>query len=157
MSLSVYNKPKDLAFRRPHTAATQHDLLKNMSGYKPPAAAVTIGADGQPEAVPEEAAAKEPILPPFEGTDKFELITKDATDAQRQRDMLEVLSINELLVKNNIPFPLHAIKKAILMPSETQGMPLGADKYPKAGFGLVPNPFPSKKKKKKGKGKKKKR
>jgi len=90
----------------------------------------------------------------FEGTEKFEMITKDATDAQRQRDMLEVMSINEELVQNNIQFPLHVIKKAILMPSETQGMPLGADKYPKAGFGLVANPFPAKKKKKKGKGKK---
>ena len=97
MSLSVYNKPKDLAFRRPLTAATQHDLLKNIPGYKPAAAAVTIGADGQPEALPEVAAA-DPILPAFEGTDKFELITKDATDAQRQRDMLEVMSINEELV-----------------------------------------------------------
>lgn len=157
MSLSVYNKPKDLAFRRPHTAATQHDLLKNIPGYKPPATAFTLGADGQPEAVPEEGMAANPLLPHFEGTEKFDLISKDATDAQRQRDMLEVLSINEQLVQNNITFPLHMIKKAILMPSETQGMPLGADKYPKAGFGLVPNPFPSKKKKKKGKGKKKKR
>ena len=55
----------------------------------------------------------------FEGTEKFEMITKDATDAQRQRDMLEVMSINEELVQNNIQFPLHVIKKAILMPSET--------------------------------------
>ena len=97
MSLSVYNKPKDLAFRRPHTAATQHDLLKNMPGYKPQTAAITIGADGQPEAVPDVAGA-DPIMPIFEGTEKFELITKDATDAQRQRDMLEVMSINEELV-----------------------------------------------------------
>ena len=43
------------------------------------------------------------------------------------------------------------------MPSETQSMPLGADKYPPPGFGLVPNPFAKAKKKKKGKGKKKKR
>lgn len=70
--------------------------------------------------------------------------------------MLEVMSINEELVQNNIQFPLHVIKQAILMPCETQGMPLGADKYPKAGFGLVVNPFPAKKKKK-GKGKKKKK
>ena len=72
--------------------------------------------------------------------------------------MLEVMSINDNLAQNNIQFPLHIIKKAILMPQETQGYPLGADKYPKAGSSLVVNPFPKKKKKKKkGKGKKKKK
>ena len=63
MSLSVYNKPKDLAFRRPHTAATQHDLLKNIPGYKPPTTAVTIGADGNVETVPEEGGLKDSVLP----------------------------------------------------------------------------------------------
>lgn len=148
MSLSVYNKPKDLAFRRPATSASHHDLLRNIPGYKAP---VTATDDG---AVVQEL---EPILPVFEGIGKFQHITKDATDAQRQRDMLEVMSINDNLAQNNIQFPLHIIKKAILMPQETQGYPLGADKYPKAGSSLVVNPFPKKKKKKKkGKGKKKK-
>jgi hypothetical protein len=159
MSLSVYNKPKDLAFRRPATSASHHDLLRNIPGYKAPLTAVPTAAGDEHPPLGEAASVPVlPVLPIFEGASKFEMITKDATDAQRQRDMLEVMSINDNLAMNNIQFPLQSIKKAILMPQETQGMPLGADKYPKPGSCLVVNPFPKKKKKKKkGKGKKKKK
>ena len=79
MSLSVYNRPKDMAVRRPKTATAQHDLLKRMVGYKQPAGALSVGPDGQPEAAPEPVAT-EPILPPIEGISNFEQITKDAID-----------------------------------------------------------------------------
>lgn len=86
------------------------------------------------------------------------MISKDASDAQRQRDMNEVLQINDSNILNNVPISLKMLKSAILMPAEPQGMPLAADKYPPAGYGLVKCPdFLAKKKKKKGKKGKKKR
>jgi hypothetical protein len=45
------------------------------------------------------------------------------------------------------------LARAILMPEECE-YKAGERKYPGAGFGLMPNPFPKKKKKKKGKKKK---
>jgi hypothetical protein len=93
MSLSVYNRPKEMAVRRPKTAATQHDMLKRLPGYKVPAA-----KDGQPEAAAEPEAAREPLLPEINIPTEFEMITKDAIDCARQRDMQEVLAIHDSLI-----------------------------------------------------------
>ena len=80
-SLSVYNKPKDLINRRPHSAHwTQHELLKDMPGYKPPTQPVNGEA---PAPIEEMPVMKDPVLPTFLPSEEFELITKDATDVMR--------------------------------------------------------------------------
>lgn len=90
---------------------------------------------------------------------EFEQISKDANDAQRQRDINEVLAINDSNILNGIHVSMYTLKKAILMPTESQGVALGSAKYPPAGFGLVETPdfLKTKKKGKKGKKKGKKR
>lgn len=106
-----------------------------MPGYKPPANP-TIGADGQPEAAPEVVEPKEPVLPEIKGyhapsgsrlkedptplvLKEFEMISKDATDAGRQRDMNEVISMNDSNILNGIHCSMQTLKKAIFMPAES--------------------------------------
>jgi hypothetical protein len=51
-----------------------------MPGYKPPTAAA--GEAGPPiEAEPTNV--REPVLPHFQGTEQFDMITKDANDVMR--------------------------------------------------------------------------
>jgi hypothetical protein len=153
-SLSVYNKPNQLLNRRPHSATwTAHELLKDFPTYKAP----TIpGGEGPP---PEEAPLmQEPVLPEFNKENPFDMISRDATNVMRQKDMLEVMAIHEELNKKGIPFSLNLLKSAILMPTETQrNLADKEQKYPECGFGLAVNPNEKPKKGKKGKkGKKKK-
>ena len=87
------------------------------------------------------------------------MISKDSIDAGRQRDMNELLSMNDSNILNGIHVSMQTLKKAIFMPEDNQGLALGRDKYPGAGFGLVETPdfLKAKKKGKKGKKKGKKR
>jgi hypothetical protein len=115
-SLSVYNRPDELVNRRPHSATwTQHELLRDMPGYKAP---TVPGGEAPP--VEEVPLAKDPVLPEFQQCEPFEMITRDATNVMRQKDMLEVMAIHEELNKRGIPFSLNQLKSAILMPTETQ-------------------------------------
>jgi len=83
--------------------------------------------------VPSAARLREDAPLPL---NEFEMISKDANDAGRQRDINEVLAINDSNILNGIHVSMYTLKKAILMPQESQGLSLGRDKYPGAGFGL---------------------
>lgn len=75
ISLSVYNRPRFMAERRPLTAKTKDDLIRHLPGwkYQPPKA--EVGPDGEPvpEVLPEPQ--REPILPMFETP--FQPLSKD--------------------------------------------------------------------------------
>ena len=158
ISLSVYNRPKDMADRRPHTAYTADDLVRKLPGWKPPPAAAN--AEGEVEAAPVEEP-REPILPEFGLSKQFDFISKNATDNVRQQQLEEILSIRDYLARPhvkrdekdktyiNIPM-MKTLERAILMPEEVQSN-LTTKRYPTYGEFLMVNPFPKKKKKKKGK------
>ena len=138
-----------------------------MPGYKP-----TLPAGTTEEPVLEQPK-REPKLPDFVST--FGLISKDQTDAFRQQQMEEILSIRDYLAKPiakvqtnkkgtrdnekevivDIP-TLKVFERAILLPTEEQCYPL-QKKYPVDGENLTSNPNAKKKGKKGGKGKKKKK
>ena len=94
---------------------------------------------------------KEPILPDFGTTNKFNFISKTATDSVRQQQLEEIQSIRDFLsrphVKRdekdktyiNIPV-MKTFERAILMPEEQQDN-LGSKKYPTYGEFLMENPF----------------
>jgi hypothetical protein len=72
--------------------------------------------------------------------------------------MLEVLSINDTLIRNGQPSSLKTLRKAILMDAERLVPVAAKEKYPPCGFGLVSgDPNGKKKKGKKKKGKKRKK
>ena len=50
---------------------------------------------------------------------EFEMISKDANDASRQRDMNEVLGMNDSNILNGIHVSMYTLKKAIFMPQES--------------------------------------
>lgn len=138
-----------------------------MPGYKP-----TLPAGTTEEPVLEQPK-RESKLPDFVST--FGLISKDQTDAFRQQQMEEILSIRDYLAKPiakvqtnkkgtrdnekevivDIP-TLKVFERAILLPTEEQCYPL-QKKYPVDGENLTSNPNAKKKGKKGGKGKKKKK
>ena len=162
ISLSVYNRPSSMAARRPHTAYTADDLVRKMPGWKPPPTAPA--AEGEVAEDPAAVSAREPILPDFNTGKKFEMISRDGTEAYRQQQLMEIHSIRDYLAKPNVRgekdkanvnIPLmKTFERAIMLPPELQTDPL--KKYPTYGENLMINPFPKKKKKGK-KGKKKRR
>ena len=48
ISLSVYNRPKSMAMRRPGAGRTADDLISRLPGYKAPAGPAREGPDGEP-------------------------------------------------------------------------------------------------------------
>lgn len=70
ISLSVYNRPKTLAQSEQKAGKKPEDYLKQIPGWKPPAAPA-----GTVEEPLLELAKREPKLPEFAST--FALITKD--------------------------------------------------------------------------------
>lgn len=75
ISLSVFSTPKKIVDVKERPVVTSDYLLRNVKGYKPPAAPA-----GEEGAVPAEAVeVREPVLPEFEGQ-VAEMITKDETD-----------------------------------------------------------------------------
>ena len=147
--------------RRPNTSYTAEDLVRRITGWKPATAAAV---DGEPAEAVFSETMKEPILPEFEISKRFDFISKNATDSVRQQQLEEIQSIRNSLAKPqakrdekdktyiNIPV-MKTFERAILMPDEQQDN-LGFKRYPTYGEFLMENPFPKKKKKGKGKGKK---
>jgi len=82
ISLSCYNRPKDVADRRPQTSKTTDELVRRLPGYKLAAPKAEIGADGEPIPPPEPEKQREPLLPAFKVD--FQPVTKDWTDSLRQ-------------------------------------------------------------------------
>lgn len=70
ISLSVYNRPKSMANRRPGTARTTEQLIHRLPGYKPPAQ--PKGEDGEPLPALDAQSVREPILPEFLSADKYQ-------------------------------------------------------------------------------------
>ena len=75
ISLSCYNRPKDMADRRPRTSKTTDELVRRLPGYKVQPPKPEIGEDGEPLPVPEPEKQREPILPPMKID--FQAVTKD--------------------------------------------------------------------------------
>lgn len=165
ISLSVYNRPQHVAERRPGTAKTTEDMVKNLPGWKPQEKKAEVGPDGEPIAPPPAEPEREPILPAFETP--FQPVCKDATDSQRQQDLVEIRQRRDYLAKSqpkreekektqvNIPL-MRTFERALLLPQEMQTN-ITEKQYPETGMFLMENPFPKKKKGKKGKKGKKKR
>lgn len=70
ISLSVYNRPKSMANRRPITAKTSEELISRLPGFKP--AAAPKGEDGEPLPQLDAQSVREPTLPEFIGGDKWQ-------------------------------------------------------------------------------------
>lgn len=154
ISLSVFSNPRQVIARRPRPATSNEQLLKHLPGYKPKAAPVEVGPDGEPLPVATNGEyVREPVLPDL--PDLSEKITKDATEQYRQEQLMEVFSIKDRLAHDGCQSNLKVIQRAILMPQESQ-VQAGLFKYPDPSTMLMQDPNPKKKKKKKGKkGKKK--
>ena len=140
---------------------TADDLLRKIPGWKPP---VTAPVDGEAAVEVEHQGGEErqSIIPEFNMTQKFEYVTKNATDTTRQQNLEEIHSIRDYLAGphikrddkdkayKNIPL-MKTFERAIMIPDELQ-CDLNAKRYPSYGEFLMENPFPKKKKKgKKGK------
>ena len=84
ISLSVYNRPKTMASVRREIdfSKTADDLLRKIPGWKPP---VTAPVDGEAAVEVEHQGGEErqSIIPEFNMTQKFEYVTKNATDTTR--------------------------------------------------------------------------
>ena len=50
ISLSIYNRPRSMANKRPHTSKTVDELISRLPGWKPPAVPVKKGEE-EPEPV----------------------------------------------------------------------------------------------------------
>lgn len=150
-TLSVYNRAKTFS-RRPFTAPTQHNWLKEVGIPEP----VPEGQEIIPEAKVEEDDAKSQKLPDFKPPSECRMIARDDIEGYRQEQLKEIESIKDCLAQNYIPQSIATLQRAILLPIHQEYI---ADqrKYPNAGVGLMKDPFPKKKKKKKGKKKKKKK
>ena len=126
ISLSVFNRPKEMADRRPRTAKTTDELVKRLPGYKPP---VSKDEDGgaKKEMTKAASTAKSaksivPIIgnanfggkkgaaavdiddgnmiPKFQ-TD-FQPLLKDQTDTLRQQQLMELMSLRDYLAKTHV-------------------------------------------------------
>jgi len=75
ISLSCFNRPKDMADRRPRTSKTTDELVRRLPGYKVQPPKPEIGEDGEPLPVPEPEKQREPILPAMKID--FQPVTKD--------------------------------------------------------------------------------
>ena len=72
-----------MSYRRPSSSYTAEDLVKTLPGWKPAPAAAA--AEGEEPVDQLAQTMKEPILPDFGTTNKFNFITKTATDSVRQQ------------------------------------------------------------------------
>ena len=108
--------------------------------------------------VPEEPGLDntqdQPQLPDFKVPTDLLPVSKDAIEAYKLRQMIEVESIKNRLDADNVPQSAAVISKAVVIP-EKLDFNVDTRKYPTPELGLMINPFPKKKaakgKKKKGK------
>ena len=163
ISLSVFNRPKSMVANRANRSKTCEELVRKIPGWKPkelPPDAIPDPADLQ---VP-EGEEREALIPEFNMSNDFELVSKNCTDSARLHQLEEIASIRDYLARPhikreekdktyvNIPH-MKTFERAIMLPDEVQS-DLKTKKYPTYGHFLMENPFPAKKKGKKVKGKK---
>ena len=65
ISLSVYNRPKSMAMRRPYTVKTSEALIGRLPGYKEPTKPVKAGEEPESPVKIDAQSVREPILPEF--------------------------------------------------------------------------------------------
>ena len=83
ISLSVFNRPKTMTNRARCLSLTADELVRKLPGWKPAPLAATADGEAPAEQVDMNATMREPILPKFSISDKFDLISKNETDSVR--------------------------------------------------------------------------
>lgn len=72
ISLSVYNRPKSMAMRRPGPGRISDELISRLPGYKAPTGPAHVGPDGEPLVPVDAQSVREPVLPEFVSGDKWQ-------------------------------------------------------------------------------------
>jgi hypothetical protein len=108
---------------------TADELVRKLPGWKPAPVAATADGEAPGETVDMNATMREPILPKFSISDKFDLISKNETDSVRQQNLDEIMNIRDYLARPhikrdekdktyiNIPH-MKTFESAILLPEE---------------------------------------